>query len=39
MYANNLGLLWKANPVGLDPDFITGYPDPKTISVGFKADF
>jgi TonB-linked SusC/RagA family outer membrane protein len=39
LYANNLGILWKANRADLDPDYITGYPEPRTISVGFKAEF
>ncbi|RYY56061.1 MAG: SusC/RagA family TonB-linked outer membrane protein [Chitinophagaceae bacterium] len=34
--ANNVGLLWKANKLGLDPDYFMG-PDPvKTYSIGAK---
>jgi len=44
IYANNLGLLWKANKDGLDPDFVGGYPtalypNPRTVSFGLNASF
>ncbi len=39
IYANNLGILWKANNNGIDPDFISGTPNPRTIAVGLKIDF
>jgi len=40
MYANNLGILWRANKQGLDPDVYSGaYPTPKTIALGLKANF
>jgi len=39
LYANNLGLVWKANKYGLDPDYSTGYPTPRSFSIGFKTDF
>jgi TonB-linked SusC/RagA family outer membrane protein len=36
-YANNLGILWRANKQGLDPDlFGSGLPIPLTISFGIK---
>lgn len=38
-YVNNLGILWRANKEHLDPDAISGYPNPKTFSIGFKANF
>src|SRR5690606_21906825 len=38
-YANNLGVLWEANDVGLDPDFQFGYPMPLTVSFGIKASY
>ncbi|WEK33797.1 MAG: SusC/RagA family TonB-linked outer membrane protein [Candidatus Pseudobacter hemicellulosilyticus] len=37
-YVNNIGLLWRANDKGIDPDFVQGYPDPLTVSVGMKID-
>jgi len=40
-YAANLGLLWRANKLGIDPDY-TGYdvyPAPRTVAVGLKVDF
>ncbi|WGQ10748.1 SusC/RagA family TonB-linked outer membrane protein [Pedobacter gandavensis] len=37
-YANNLGLIWKANRKGIDPDFSNGgIPSSRTISIGIKA--
>ncbi|OQP49261.1 SusC/RagA family TonB-linked outer membrane protein [Niastella populi] len=39
VYANNLGLLWRANDRGIDPDFLLSTPNPKTIAAGLKIDF
>jgi hypothetical protein len=39
VYANNLGIIWKANHAGIDPDYISGTPNPKTIAAGLKIDF
>ena len=44
MYANNLGILWRANDQGIDPDFIDNgvqlaIPNPKTISLGVRLIF
>jgi hypothetical protein len=40
LYANNLGIIWRANKEGLDPDVVTGsYPNPRTIAAGIKASF
>jgi len=37
IYANNLGILWRANKDGLDPDYGSiGIPQPRTISLGLK---
>lgn len=38
-YANNIGLLWTANSKGTDPDYISAIPNPRSVSVGVKADF
>ncbi|WP_185965636.1 SusC/RagA family TonB-linked outer membrane protein [Flavobacterium zepuense] len=38
-YANNLGIIWRANKLNLDPDYPTGTPAQKTFSLGLKADF
>lgn len=38
-YANNLGIIWRANKLNLDPDYPTGYPSPKSIALGLKANF
>ncbi len=37
-YANNLGVLWKANEADLDPDYQAG-PPPFSISAGFRVGF
>ena len=37
-YLNNIGILWKANKTGLDPDYFSGgFPLPLSISFGLKA--
>ncbi|SEO79464.1 SusC/RagA family TonB-linked outer membrane protein [Mucilaginibacter sp. OK283] len=39
-YARNVGILWKANKAGLDPDYASGYLPPSlTLSFGLKASF
>ncbi|SHL88526.1 SusC/RagA family TonB-linked outer membrane protein [Chitinophaga sp. CF418] len=38
-YANNVGIIWKANKAGLDPDYVMGYPAPRTFSLGCNAKF
>jgi TonB-linked SusC/RagA family outer membrane protein len=39
-YMNRLGLLWKANKSGLDPDYYSGgFPLPPQYSIGFKLSF
>jgi hypothetical protein len=39
VYANNLGILWRANDKGIDPDYISSTPNPRTIAAGLKIDF
>ncbi len=39
VYANNIGILWRANHAQIDPDNISGYPAPRTIAGGIKIDF
>ncbi len=39
LYANNLGILWKANHAGIDPDYVSGVPNPRTLAIGMKTDF
>ncbi len=38
IYCNNLGILWKANKVGIDPDYVVvgSFPNPRTVSIGLK---
>lgn len=36
-YANNLGIVWRANKLGLDPDYET-IPPVRSISLGLKAN-
>lgn len=38
IYAGNIGILWRANKDGLDPDANNGYPAPLSISAGCKID-
>ena len=38
-YANNLGLIWKANHFGIDPDYQVTGPPPRTVAAGLKIDF
>ncbi|MBT2561711.1 SusC/RagA family TonB-linked outer membrane protein [Pedobacter sp. ISL-68] len=40
-YASNIGILWKANKKGLDPDLggFGSYPVPRTIAFGLKTNF
>lgn len=35
---NNLGIVWRANKLGVDPD-INDYPNPRSYSIGFSASF
>jgi hypothetical protein len=39
VYGNNLGILWKANHAGIDPDYLTAMPLPRTLAVGVKVDY
>ena len=39
IYANNLGIIWRANDKGIDPDFLFSIPTPRTIAAGLKIDF
>lgn len=36
-YANNLGIIWRSNKFGIDPDKYTSYPSPMSISFGIQA--
>lgn len=37
--ASNLGIIWRANKLGIDPEFYQDYPAPKTIAFGLGANF
>lgn len=40
MYARNLGILWRANEYGIDPDYpAAAYPAPRSFAVGLQMDF
>jgi hypothetical protein len=39
VYANNIGLIWKANKKGIDPDYINTIPTPFSLTLGLKANF
>jgi TonB-linked SusC/RagA family outer membrane protein len=36
---SNLGIIWKANKYGIDPDNIAAVPPPKAFAIGIKASF
>ncbi len=38
LYARNLGLLWKANDAGLDPDYLSA-PPVRSVAIGLTVDF
>jgi hypothetical protein len=38
-YINNIGLLWKANKAGLDPDYGNSLPPSRSFSFGIKTGF
>lgn len=38
LYARNLGLIWKANDAGLDPDYLE-MPAPRSVAFGLSMDF
>lgn len=38
-YANNIGMLWRANKAGIDPDAVTGLRVPRTYALGMQIDF
>lgn len=39
LYANNIGVLWRANRFGIDPDYINSIPNPRTLAFGCKLEF
>lgn len=39
VYAANFGILWKATDQKIDPDYLTGPPQPFTTAIGVKAYF
>lgn len=39
VYATNLGIIWKANKVNIDPDYINGLIPPRSISIGGRVNF
>lgn len=39
VYLNNIGILWKANDAGIDPDYMVGLPNPRMISFGLKLNY
>jgi len=38
VYASNLGVIWRANNAGLDPDAVD-YPQPRSVALGMKFGF
>ena len=39
LYANNLGILWKANHSGIDPDYLSGMPNARTLAFGVTIEY
>lgn len=39
LYANNIGILWRANHRNIDPDYINSLPNPRTVALGCKLEF
>lgn len=39
IYAANLGLIWSKNGKGIDPDYLTGPPTPRSITAGITCQF
>ncbi|HWV72849.1 MAG TPA: SusC/RagA family TonB-linked outer membrane protein [Pseudosphingobacterium sp.] len=39
IYLNNLGIIWRANKHGIDPDFQSAYIEPRSASLGAKFTF
>ena len=39
VYASNLGIVWRANKWGIDPDYGSGIPTPLTLSLGLTGTF
>lgn len=39
LYSSNIGILWRANKEGIDPDTNYNYPVPLSVSAGCKIDF
>lgn len=39
LYISNLGILWRANKLGLDPDVPSGIPPSRTYTIGLRATF
>lgn len=38
-YVNNIGIIWRQNKRNIDPDYVFGYPAPRTYAFGLKASF
>jgi hypothetical protein len=41
LYANNIGILWRANHRSIDPDYVSvnSFPNPRTVALGCKLEF
>lgn len=39
LYANNVGIVWRANHSGIDPNAVAGMPAPFSLAVGVNIDF
>jgi TonB-dependent starch-binding outer membrane protein SusC len=39
VYASNIGVIWKANKSGIDPDFLYRFPVPRNFTIGARFEF
>jgi TonB-linked SusC/RagA family outer membrane protein len=37
-YANNIGILWRSNNRGIDPDYVSTIPIPRSIAIGMNIE-
>src|SRR5690606_6042433 len=39
LFGNNIGFVWRANQLGLDPDVPDGIPLPRSVAIGMNFSF
>lgn len=38
LFLNNIGIIWRANKIGVDPDYGSNLPSPLNVTIGFKGN-